>query len=72
MVELGTPAILMDAQMGHEDGSVGALYSHITPGMVQRLMDGLTRLWRDALAARRGLHPRSPVGVLDRLLTEAE
>ncbi|GGM44002.1 hypothetical protein GCM10007977_052000 [Dactylosporangium sucinum] len=30
MVELGTPATLMDAQMGHADGSVQALYAHIT------------------------------------------
>jgi integrase len=45
MVELGTPATLMDAQMGHEDGSVQARYSHITPDMVQRLLDGLTAGW---------------------------
>jgi integrase len=40
MVELGTPATLMDDQMGHEDGSVQARYSHITSGMLQRLLDG--------------------------------
>ena len=33
MVELGTPAPLMDEQMGHEDGSVQARYSHVTSGM---------------------------------------
>ena len=31
MVGLGTPAVLMDEQMGHADGSVQARYSHATP-----------------------------------------
>ncbi|WP_238007817.1 LacI family DNA-binding transcriptional regulator [Dactylosporangium sp. AC04546] len=68
MVELGTPATLMDAQMGHADGSVQALYAHITAGMTQRLLDGLTDVWRAALAERRRLSPGSPVGALDQLL----
>ncbi len=70
MIELGTPATLMDAQMGHQDGSVQARYSHITSGMTQRLLDGLTEMWEAALAARREFDPRSPVAVLDRLLGE--
>jgi len=70
MIELGTPAALMDAQMGHEDGSVQALYSHITAEMIRRLLDGLTDIWEAALEARRRLSPRSPVAVLDRLLVE--
>jgi hypothetical protein len=61
----------MDAQMGHADGSVQAIYSHVTQEMVGRLLDGLTTTWRAALAARRALSPRSPVAVLDQLLTEA-
>jgi integrase len=68
MIELGTPATLMDAQMGHEDGSVQARYSHITEGMTGRLLDGLSALWLEALAERRRLCPGSPVAVLDRLL----
>ncbi|GAB1644279.1 hypothetical protein KRMM14A1259_47020 [Krasilnikovia sp. MM14-A1259] len=55
MVELGTPATLMDAQMGHEDGSVQARYAHVTSGMTARLLDGLTQAWTEALAARREL-----------------
>jgi integrase len=70
MVELSTPATLMDAQMGHVDGSFQGLYSHITPAMTGRLLDGLTDLWTAALAERRRLSPRSPVRVLDRLLRE--
>ena len=70
MIELGAPATLMDAQMGHADGSVQARYSHVTDGMADRLLDGLTGLWIEALEARRQLSPRSPVAVLDRLLRE--
>jgi integrase len=70
MIELGTPATLMDAQMGHEDGSVQARYSHITSGMTGRLLDGLGEVWAAALDARREFSPGSPVAVLDRLLGE--
>jgi hypothetical protein len=72
MVELGTPATLMDAQMGHEDGSVQARYAHITSGMSGRLLDGLTELWTAALDARLEFSPGSPVTVLDRLLGERQ
>ncbi|HTJ35823.1 MAG TPA: tyrosine-type recombinase/integrase [Dactylosporangium sp.] len=68
MIELGTSATLMDAQMGHADGSVQALYAHVTAGMVRRLLDGLTEVWLSALEVRRRLSPGSPVDVLDRLL----
>jgi hypothetical protein len=67
--ELGTPNKLMDAQMGHEDGSIGARYAHVTATMVDRLITGLTEAWESALDARVALDPGSPVAVLDRLLT---
>ncbi|MEV8508115.1 LacI family DNA-binding transcriptional regulator [Actinoplanes sp. NPDC051475] len=70
MIELGTPATLMDAQMGHADGSVQARYSHVTDGMTGRLLDGLTEVWRAALDERRKLSSLSPVPLLDRLLGE--
>ncbi|MBT2895649.1 LacI family DNA-binding transcriptional regulator [Streptomyces sp. McG3] len=68
MEDLGTEKVLMDERMGHIDGSVSARYAHVTPGMRRRLMLGLTEQWEAALAARRALHPRSPVSALDRLL----
>lgn len=68
MVEAGMPPPLMDERMGHEDGSVGARYSHVTAEMRRRLMEWLTGLWLAALAARREMSPGSPVAVLDRLL----
>jgi integrase len=68
MLELGTPPVLMDAQMGHRDGSIGARYSHVTPAMVTRLTTDLSEVWSAALNARRTLAPGSPVAALDRLL----
>ncbi|MDR7273612.1 LacI family DNA-binding transcriptional regulator [Catenuloplanes atrovinosus] len=70
MDELGIPPVLKDHQMGHLDGSVQALYSHVTEGMIARLLDGLTDLWNQALRERRRIHPHSPVRALDRLLAE--
>ncbi len=72
MIELHTPARLMDAQMGHADGSVQALYSHVTEGMIRELLDGLTQKRDGALAERRLLNPGSPVAALDRLLRGME
>lgn len=69
MEELGVPPKLMDERMGHEDGSVQARYSHVTPVMRARLMDDLTSIWETALAQRRTLSARSPVRALDGLLT---
>lgn len=70
MEELGTPKVLMDERMGHEDGSVSARYAHVTDSMRVKLMEGLTEVWHESLDARLLLHPRSPVPVLDRLLQE--
>ncbi|WP_432984677.1 LacI family DNA-binding transcriptional regulator [Dactylosporangium sp. CA-233914] len=70
MIELGTPPVLMDEQLGHLDGSVQARYSHTTPEMRERLRDGLTDLWTAALEVRREIRPGSPVRVLDDLLSE--
>jgi len=69
MEELGAPPKLMDERMGHEDGSVQARYTYVTPTMRERLMDGLTELWHTALAECRALCASSPVTVLDELLT---
>jgi hypothetical protein len=70
MEEIGTPKVLMDERMGHEDGSVSARYAHVTDSMRATLMEALTEVWHESLDARLALHPRSPVPVLDRLLRE--
>ncbi|MFK0113661.1 LacI family DNA-binding transcriptional regulator [Streptomyces sp. NPDC091217] len=66
--DLGTERVLMDQRMGHIDGSVSARYAHVTPGMRERLMVGLTEQWETALDARLVLSPTSPVRVLNDLL----
>jgi hypothetical protein len=68
MEELGTPPKLMDERLGHEDGSVQARYSHVTPAMRRQLVVGLTQLWDASLDARAAMSPQSPVSVLDELL----
>lgn len=68
MEELGTRPKLMDERLGHEDGSVQARYTHVTPTMRRRLMDGLTDQWEAALAARAAMSPCSPIAALDALL----
>ena len=68
MEDLGTERVLMDQRMGHVDGSVSARYAHVTPGMRERLMLGLTEQWETALDARLALCPTSPVRVLNDLL----
>ncbi|NML55701.1 LacI family DNA-binding transcriptional regulator [Streptomyces sp. R302] len=70
MEDLGTPRVLMDERMGHEDGSVAAGYSHVTDSMRLTLMAGLTGLWEAALDARAAMCPTSPVAVLDGLLRD--
>lgn len=45
MRECGTPPKLMDARMGHSDGSVQALYDHVTAAMREELIDDLTEAW---------------------------
>lgn len=46
-----------------------ARYSHITARMRNRLMGELTEQWEESLDARLAMHPRSPVGALDALLS---
>ncbi|MGX1512284.1 LacI family DNA-binding transcriptional regulator [Streptomyces collinus] len=68
MEDLGTEKVLMDERMGHIDGSVSARYAHVTRGMRERLMLGLTQQWEAALDARLAMCPTSPVEVLNGLL----
>ncbi|MFC1410453.1 LacI family DNA-binding transcriptional regulator [Streptacidiphilus sp. N1-12] len=68
MEDLGTRKVLMDERMGHIDGSTGGRYAHVTQGMRDRLMAGLTEMWEESLTARLAISPRSRVQVLDVLL----
>ncbi|MEV6578258.1 LacI family DNA-binding transcriptional regulator [Streptomyces sp. NPDC051582] len=68
MEDLGTEKVLMDERMGHIDGSVSARYAHVTSGMRQRLLAGLTQQWEAVLDTRLSMTARSPVRALDTLL----
>jgi integrase len=59
--------IQMDRR-GHAMPGMDAVYNHITPEMRQRLCDVLEELWRDAVAQRYELAPRSAVPLLDQIL----
>lgn len=69
MEDVGTAKVLMDQRMGHIDGSVSARYAHVTPGMRQLLMLGLTDQWEMALDVRLAMCRTSPVRVLNDLLS---
>jgi integrase len=68
--ELGIPKVLIDERLGHEDGSVSALYTHITDSMRAAMVDALTEVWLRSLDERLELAPRSQVPLLDALLQE--
>jgi integrase len=68
--ELGIPKVLIDERLGHEDGSVSALYTHITDSMRAAMVDALTEVWLRSLDERLELAPQSPVPLLDALLQE--
>jgi hypothetical protein len=71
MSELRIPEVLSCERLGHRLGGIAGVYSHVTPAMRADLDHALTGCWERSLAARAALHPRSPVAVLDALLTGA-
>jgi hypothetical protein len=68
MAEIRTPEVLSHERLGHEMEGIAGRYSHVSEAMRKELMDELTARWLDALDARVGMNPRSPVAVLDQLL----
>jgi integrase len=61
--------IQMDRR-GHAMPGMDAVYNHITLAMRQRLCDVLEQLWRDAVAQRYKLTPRSAVPLLNQILAD--
>lgn len=68
MEDLSTAKVLMDARMGHLDGSISARYAHVTPAMRKGLMLSLTEQWHAALDSRLTMSPTSPVRALNDVL----
>lgn len=70
MAELRIPEVLSHDRLGHEMPGIAGVYSHPTPAMQAELMAALAVCWEKSLGDRLALCPRSPVPVLDRLLSE--
>lgn len=66
--DLGTAKVLMDERMGHTDGSVSARYSHVTPSMRRRLLEGLQERWEECVQERRAMDLESPVSLVKGIL----
>jgi hypothetical protein len=71
MDESGASYVYQSAQMGHEVPGMRGVYSHVSPSMRASLRTHLQAALEDALRQRAALSPRSPVGVLDKLLWAA-
>lgn len=68
MEEDDIPEVLAEERMRHELPT----YRHTTAGMVRRLMQALQARWDESLAERASQCPRSPLPILDGLLTAVD
>ena len=67
--EEGTPEILAEHRLGHQVPGMRGLYAHVSDRMRADLMQALQARWEESLLERAALNPRSPVPLLDELLT---
>jgi hypothetical protein len=70
MEEAGIPEVASEARLRHEIPGVSGAYRHVTPEMRAQVTRLLQQDWEAALDERLAMSPRSPVGVLGRLLQE--
>jgi len=63
------PKVLRDLVMGHRTAGMEGVYAHVTPESRAALIAADEADWKSSLAVRSALSPRSPVPVLDRLLS---
>jgi hypothetical protein len=70
MSDHGIPKVLRDLVMGHRTAGMEGVYAHVTPESRVALVAHDEADWQASLAARATMSPRSPVPVLDALLTE--
>ena len=66
--EDGIPEILAEQRLGHDVPGMRGLYAHASPRMREELLAALQAHWEESLRQRAGIHPHSPVPLLDRLL----
>jgi integrase len=69
MAEDGIPDILAEQRLGHEVPGMRGLYTHVSDRMREALVEALQARWEDSLRARAAILPRSPVSLLNELLT---
>ena len=69
MAEDGIPEILAEQRLGHQVPGMRGLYAHTSGRMRDDLKHALQTRWEDSLRARAAIAPRSPVPLLDELLT---
>jgi hypothetical protein len=66
--EDGIPEILAEQRPGHEVPGMRGLYAHASQRMREELLMALQARWEQSLRERAGIHPHSPVPLLDGLL----
>jgi hypothetical protein len=69
VAEDGIPDILAEQRLGHEVPGMRGLNIHVSDRMCETLIKALQARWEDSLRARAAIGPRSPVRLLDELLT---
>jgi hypothetical protein len=69
MAEEGTPEILAEQRLGHQVPGMRGLYTHVSDRMRAELMHALHARWEESLEERAAIYPRSPVPLLDELMT---
>jgi hypothetical protein len=70
MAEDGIPEILAEQRLGHQVPGMRGLYTHASGRMRDDLKHALQARWDDSLRARAAIAPRSPVPMLDELISQ--
>jgi integrase len=69
MAEDGIPEILQALRLGHTVPGMRGVYTHVSDAMRTELKGTLQARWEASLRDRAAISPRSPVPLLDELLT---
>jgi integrase len=72
MAEDGIPEILAEQRLGHQVPGMRGLYAHVSERMREDLKHALQARWEESLQGRAALSQRSPVPLLDGLLTRED
>jgi hypothetical protein len=69
MTEDGIPEVLAEQRLGHQVPGISSLYAHVSDRMRDELKHALQTRWEESLRDRAAIAPRSPLPLLDELLT---